>query len=173
MIEYIQGDLLTVDAELIAHQINSLAVKAHGLSAAIAKKFPWADRYSQREAMKDRNLAIPYWRDRPGSIVILRPPDDDGPVVACLVGQYDMGLPGRYKRLPDSEKDTKVQREIWFKECLGELTWYVGWANIKSVAFPDRIGCGLAGGNWTVYSKMIEDFAQNVPDTVVQIVQLK
>ena len=28
----------------------------------------------------------------------------------------------------------------------------------SSVAFPHRIGCGLAGGDWKVYSKMIRDF---------------
>lgn len=39
--------------------------------------------------------------------------------------------------------------------------------NDLTVAFPHGIGCGLAGGNWKVYSQMIEDWATLQPFRVL------
>lgn len=44
--------------------------------------------------------------------------------------------------------------------------------NIKSVAFPYMIGCGLAGGNWETYLGMITDFQKTYADVSVVIYKL-
>jgi hypothetical protein len=31
--------------------------------------------------------------------------------------------------------------------------------NLDSIAFPNGVGCGAAGGDWAIYLKMIEGFA--------------
>ena len=74
-VEVRPGDLTEwkgVDA--IVHQCNCLTVKAHGLSAQIARKYPWADVYRYRRRQGIRNLAIPADRKEPGTIQILRNP---------------------------------------------------------------------------------------------------
>ena len=34
--------------------------------------------------------------------------------------------------------------------------------NLKSIAFPFKIGCNLAGGNWNNYLNMLEAFSSKV-----------
>ena len=48
------------------------------------------------------------------------------------------------------------ERERWFAQCLEELGQCDSYQNL---AFPYQIGCGLAGGNWSRYLAMIQDFA--------------
>ena len=57
--------------------------------------------------------------------------------------------------MPDGYEDTQEEREQWFKECLETLGENKKYQNL---AFPYKIGCGLAGGNWDHYLPMIEDF---------------
>jgi hypothetical protein len=38
---------------------------------------------------------------------------------------------------------------------------------LESIAFPWRIGCGAAGGNWEKYMKMIEGFSEYVDGEVL------
>ena len=64
-----------VDA--IVHQCNCLAVKAHGLSAQIARKFPWVDVFRYRRRQGFRNLAVSEDRKEPGTIQIKRNPGLD------------------------------------------------------------------------------------------------
>ena len=45
---------------------------------------------------------------------------------------------------------------MWFPQCLENLGKKEKYQNL---AFPYKIGCGLAGGNWDHYLPMIEDFA--------------
>ena len=60
--------------DAIVHQCNCLAVKAHGLSAQIDRKYPWVDAYRYRRRQGFRNLAIPADRKEPGTIQIMRNP---------------------------------------------------------------------------------------------------
>jgi hypothetical protein len=87
------------------------------------------------------------------------------------------GKPGDYKRLPcpnSKEEDSKAQRAKWFQTALDKLAALTIQRQWKTIAFPENIGCGLAGGDWTVYRSMIVQFAQKVyPATVVFIVSLK
>ena len=41
--------------------------------------------------------------------------------------------------------------------------------NLPSIAFPEQIGCGLAGGDWGAYERMLEEFADANPDVRVYI----
>jgi hypothetical protein len=41
--------------------------------------------------------------------------------------------------------------------------------NIISIAFPYKIGCGLAGGKWEDYESMIYKFAKENPNIKVKI----
>ena len=171
-VEVRSGDLTEwkgVDA--IVHQCNCLTVKAHGLSAQIANKYPWADVYRYRRRAGIRNLAIPADRKEPGTIQILRNPGLDiiknskgekflvskRPDMIVLYAQWDFGK-GRpeYQRILNPHRDTPQQREQWFQQCLDELGQCGDF--YQNFAFPYKIGCGLAGGNWDHYFSMIHDF---------------
>ena len=171
----IVGDLLLSDTDFIVHQINSVVVKPHGLSAAIAAKWPWACRYAQRRQDGSRNLAIEEDHDAPGSVVLMQPPIGvKAPIVVGLVGQYEMGRPLAYNRgLPLSSQDTKINREEWFLQGLNKLAVIMRATKKYSAAFPKYIGSALAGGCWASYNRMIsEDFARLVPEAEIRIIEL-
>ena len=62
---------------------------------------------------------------------------------------------GGYQRVPNGYEDNQEDREKWFQQCLDKLGKLKHYQNF---AFPYKIGCGLAGGNWDHYLPMIEDF---------------
>uniref|UniRef100_A0A6C0JTN7 Macro domain-containing protein n=1 Tax=viral metagenome TaxID=1070528 RepID=A0A6C0JTN7_9ZZZZ len=158
-LQIIDGDLLKIKTDLIAHQCNCLTVRGHGLSAAIFEKYPKADIYSQRIPVGKRNLAVEPDRGTPGTIIV------KGRVVNML-GQW---RPGKGTELyarhyPESvPRENKIQREAWFASCLVHLEKYMLEHDKTSVAFPYFIGCALAGGNWTNYENMIRAFANRLP----------
>ena len=48
-------------------------------------------------------------------------------------------------------------RETWFEAALTELGQVDG---LCSVALPTHIGCGIAGGDWSVYHQKVQAFAR-------------
>ena len=147
-------------------------MKAHGLSAQIANKYPWADVYRYRRRQGIRNLAIPADQKEPGTIQILRNPRLDiiknsngesflvskRPDVIALYAQWDFGKGSTgFPRILTHHKDTPQQREQWFQQCLDGLGQCGNF--YQNFAFPYFIGCGQAGGNWDHYLAMIYDFA--------------
>ena len=138
-LQVVTGDLLEADAECIVHQTNCVTHgRAAGLAAAIFHKYPWSDIYATRQEYGE-----------PGSISVHAGSLDEHKVIN-LNGQFFPGQPRFYSGF-DSEK----ARLHYFHSALLEI----GDLNVKSVAFPYKIGCGLAGGDWTAYHKMIRDFA--------------
>jgi hypothetical protein len=78
--------------------------------------------------------------------------------VINLNGQKYPGGPSAY--------ETAEMREDFFRKG---LTTIASITNLKSVAFNYRIGCGIAGGNWAFYSKMIENFEKEVSAQNVRV----
>ncbi len=153
-----KGNLINATEQYIVQQCCITAVKPHGLSATIARRFPSACPYARRRPISaKRNFAVHKDQPQPGTIIVLgrRP-------VISLFGQVEMGRPGAYNRgvdIPDSSED----RIGYFKAGLAEIAKL----EPKSLAFPFRIGCGLAGGHWPTYQKVLEDFAAQMPTTRV------
>ena len=97
------------------------------------------------------------------------PPGSGKPLVINAFAQYEMGGPGKYKRVPfpPGVTDLAPQRERWFAQCLEAISQLP--SKPRSVAFPFLIGCGLAGGNWGRYRRMIEAWSRANPDVSVVI----
>ena len=150
----IEADLLNSTEKYIIQQCNCLTVYSHGLSKSLSDKWSWADLYSTRSKIGNRNLAIENDRDKPGSIRILTSPNNDKNVI-CMFAQWVPNKPGKYKSYPKYEIDNYNNREKWFKECLNEI---LKIDNLESIAIPYMIGCGLAGGNWENYYKLLKEF---------------
>ncbi len=133
-IKVVAGDILEAKEQFLAHQTNCTTSYARGLASQIFKKFPEADIYKKRKNIKDHS--------KPGTITVI------GRIIN-MNGQYSPGRP--------RGSDTAEKRELYFTQCLAEI---LKIKDIESIAFPFTIGCGLAGGNWDHYLKMIEDFAE-------------
>ena len=169
----------------IVHQCNCIAVKPHGLSEEIAKRFGnYANVYGMREKISN-NIAAIHARPRPGTIIFA----EGLPNVVALFGQYMYGsftkglfwsknFRGRYDKHIDEgiKKDTKEDRISYFKEALVKLKEFLLNYNsnndskkIDTIIFPYGIGCNLAGGDWRVYENEIQIFAKEMLETHFRI----
>ena len=63
-----------------------------------------------------------------------------------------------YPALPKYNNDTNEKRIGWFENCLHEISKIDDIQN-KTISMPFRIGCGVAGGDWTIYYNLICEFA--------------
>lgn len=151
ILETINGYLLDAKEEYIAQQCNCVTVKAHGLSAAIAKRFPYADLYSQRSRIGSRNCTADP--DIPGTIKIAADPECPKKII-CMFAQWTPGKPSAYSKFyPKTFDDSYKSRKIYFKKCLDEIDSL----GINRIAMPYLIGCGLAGGIWKDYETMLKN----------------
>lgn len=134
-----EGDLL--DQPNIVQQVNCQSRSARGLSAAVARRYPWANLYAQRVRPTE-----------PGTVV--RQDGGRGVRVYHLAAQWCPGRPGahaaRYSKL---HQDTAGNRARWFRQCLQSLAEDDA---TDAYDFPHGIGCGLAGGDWSAYERMIQ-----------------
>lgn len=129
---------------LIIHQCNCLSHgPAKGLAAAVFARFPDADVYSKR-AQGQRGP------DKPGTI------SQHGRIVN-LYGQWFPGV-------ANSRLDNAEQRLKWFKQGLVELASKLRSETTLCIAFPENIGCGLAGGSWPLYKAEIRQWAEQHPN---------
>jgi len=156
------GDLLAADEEFIVHQCNCVfAGSAQGVAEAIFAAFPIADVYKER-ATGSRPVDVPGTVSVHGRIVNLYGqllpgrPADDAP---------SGGWPGtaRYVGAAAAAEDTRAARFRWFEACIMALPRALPGEGGHSLAFPARIGCGLAGGRWPQYLMLLRRFAQVHP----------
>jgi uracil-DNA glycosylase len=168
---YYQYNVSLIDhpAQVIAQQCYCDASHkgAKGLALSIKEKYPYADFYSNREKSST-----------PGTIKVAGTKTTK--FIVALFAQLNPGLPkddgSPYSRsstnddshfVRPSTNDCAAQREKWFKMCLDRVSKI---KNLRSIAFPYNIGCGLAGGDWNKYEDMLEQFAFSNPQVSVYIV---
>lgn len=152
IVKTVNGSLLDSKEPYIAQQCNCCTVKPRGLSATISKQLPWADVYSKRNAIRGRKAIN---KSKPGTIQIDSDPANRSIYkVIHMFAQYAPGKPGRYQSYYPSEyDDDTTDREMWFSDCLKVIDEAT---DISTVAMPYLIGCGLAGGSWKTYEKMLQ-----------------
>jgi len=138
------GDIVNAIEPVIAHQCNCITTKGKGLSAQLFEQFPWSNVYAARiQAGRCK-------RDQPGTIAarIGRPGSK------CVVALFAQRYPG----LSKYGNDSKAMREDWFREALLQLSAYCREHGYASVAMPHNIGCGLAGGDWSRYEEILQEW---------------
>lgn len=152
MIEVIKGDLLESREKFIAHQCNAVSNQAGGIAYYIFKKFPYSNIYEGRSyPYKATGINFPGHCFIKGDGIKNR-------FVINMIAQYYPGTPKNDSSLLDGYN----ARQGYFNRCLNEIC---GIKDIKSIAFPFNIGCGMAGGNWTEYYRMIESFDKRINAT--------
>ena len=141
MIEYIKGDLFETDCDIIAHQVNCMGVMEHGVAFQVRDKFPDVYNNYRIYCRQNKNLL--------GTIFICPSLYENGKIIVNMFAQetYGKGLHTDYVSL--------------FK-CLGLLHDLAEEQKV-SVALPYKVGCGLAGGDWSIVQPMVEDvFSDNI-----------
>lgn len=155
-LQLLNGNLLEAKETFIAHQCNCISHRAAHLAKSVFDRFPYADIYDER---------TPNWIPPPsmqmGDIVVCGNGLDCRFVINMLAQMYP-GSP----RYPGSTRDGFLARQKAFQSCLDKITLLPELDSTASVAFPYRIGCGVAGGSWTVYRRMIRVFAEKVNASV-------
>ena len=159
----VDGDITKFnDAQVIVHQCNCVTTVAAHLAKTIFEAFPWADIYTERAEKTVDYKNLPKG-ERPGDIIVKGNGEDQRWVIAIL-GQVFPGRP----RFPDSKTDGTEARAKYFVDGIKRI---MKISNLESIAFPDHIGCGAAGGDWTLYRRCIEAMAEKLKDkTKVYIV---
>jgi O-acetyl-ADP-ribose deacetylase (regulator of RNase III) len=153
MIKIINGSLLDSDCQYVAHQCNCYSRRGAGLASAIFKASPWADVYSTRsDCGNDASLF--------GSITIHGDPKWNQRYVINIYGQLKPGKssPGR---------DSAASRLEAFGKAFDQIAEL---PELKSIGLPYGIGCGLAGGDWEKYERLLEDFAERVGERGVSVI---
>ena len=153
MLKIVNGSLLDSDCQYIAHQCNCYSRRGAGLASAIFKAFPWANVYSDRsERGNDAALF--------GSISIHGDPKQRQRYVINIYGQLK---PGK----PSPGRDSAASRLQAFRKALDQIAKV---PELESIGFPYWVGCGLAGGDWNEYEKLLEDFARRVGGRGVSVI---
>jgi len=146
MIVYKQGDLLASDEKRIAHGCNCSGGFGSGFAKQVAERYP-----SVRESYLVRHNSRGW---KLGEVQILGVGDGSGREIANCATQQRYGRPdeGPYVSYP-------AVRQVIRNLC---RSWPGGFAIPK-------IGAGLAGGNWDIISKIIEEES---PSTEIRVYTL-
>jgi O-acetyl-ADP-ribose deacetylase (regulator of RNase III) len=153
MLKIVDGSLLDSDCQYVAHQCNCYSRRGAGLASAIFKAFPWADVYSNRsERGNDAALF--------GSITVHGDPKRNPRYVINIYGQLK---PGK----PSEGRDSAASRLEAFGKALDQIA---GLPELKPIGFPYGICCGLAGGDWNKYERLLKDFAEQVGERGVSAI---
>ena len=168
----ILDDAVLSRADAITQQLNCVGCDGAGLAAAVAKKLPYGCSYKhRRRSAPNSPFAVKADYATMGDIDVRAPPaGSQGPTVINLFAQLNMGAPGAFSRpSPASHHDLAPARESAFKTCLSKIGALHGNTRPRCIAFPYNIGCGLGGGTWSHYAKMIQDFANDNTDMEVLV----
>ena len=145
MVRYKNGDLFGSKCNVICHQVNCQGVMGAGIAKTIRDRYPMVyQRFLARHQKQGSRL---------GDIDIIYQQDS-------ARGLYIVNLYAQDNYLPRDVCHTDYSA---FKECLEklktEICHYRDFCLPKmkfKIGFPDHIGCGLAGGLWSVVKGMIE-----------------
>lgn len=167
-----RADLLEVNADCIVQQCNCVTLNAQGLAASIASKYTYADLYGRRTG-RNAICATLATQDLPGTCILARPPHNViGPIVCHLLGQIAPGKSASSARkygIPPGTDNTQCRLQ-YFRSALTALADICQTEDWKLVAFPFRIGCGLAGGSWPDYLAMLQEFSDVVSAYGVSVI---
>jgi O-acetyl-ADP-ribose deacetylase (regulator of RNase III) len=156
--ESVYGSILEAKVDVIVHQCNCVTTKAKGLSAQIYSLYPYSDIYT-----KDIKRF-------PGKCIVSFAPYKDV-AIASLMGQIAPGKSGEWSTIYNIDPllDTASRRLEYFEQALTELEQICITNNLKSIAFPYKIGCGLAGGHWPDYLALISKFQKRVATNNIKV----
>ncbi|OPH62187.1 Appr-1-p processing protein [Paenibacillus ferrarius] len=140
-IKVIEGDLLSAEEDIIAHQVNCMGVMGSGIAKVIRNKYPEVyDQYLNEFKGKSKIELL-------GECQVIK--TSVGKYVANLFGQFNFGGDGKKYTDEEALKGALIS----LKEFAVE--------NGLSVALPFKIGSDRGGADWNVvYGIIGEVFAE-------------
>jgi O-acetyl-ADP-ribose deacetylase (regulator of RNase III) len=145
----VDGNVLDVTEGIIAHQTNCQGVMGSGVALAIRNKYPKV----YEEYTKHCDQFTPNQLLGTVQFVTVNPKL----YVANVFGQDSFGA-GRRQTSYDATVDA------W--KILFDHAEFLDW----SIYIPHLMGCALGGGNWYIYTSIIQSFQSKIPVTAVRLV---
>ena len=144
MIIHLQGNLLESDCDVIGHQCNCQMAYGAGIALQIKLKYPKAYQVFLSDDRKPE--------DKLGKYTIYDNLKDK--TIFNLYGQLDCGYGKVFT-------DYQALRHA----LAGMMQWVILSESIYEiklkVGLPYKIGCGLAGGDWEIVEKIIEEISNS------------
>lgn len=136
MIKIIDGDLLSSNADIIAHQVNCQSKMNSGVAKEIRKKYP--------EVFDEYRLFCSTFIDKESllgncQIIVTH----DGKCIANLFGQLGYGYDGKQHTDLDALEKSMVCLKSYFNKD-------------KTIAFPYGLGSVRGGARWEDVYRMID-----------------
>lgn len=145
-----EGNLLFDNYDVICHQVNCRGVMGSGIARQIRQVY--------HEAYGLYLRRCKYYASMGTTESLLGRIDFTRSKGRFVVNMYAQDRYGRDKRYTDYAA---------FKSCLDLLkTSLSHLPETATVAFPYKIGCGLAGGDWDTVFEMIKEFSENIKQNV-------
>ena len=137
MIKIVNGNILDSKENIICHQVNCMGVMGSGVAKVLRDKYPIIfDEYKEFCIKNEGNLL--------GEVNFVKV--EENKFVANIFGQYKYGADRKYTDYKALEKGIKWVHDI------SQLY------SLSSVAIPYKIGCGLAGGDWSIVINIIREY---------------
>ena len=143
----VKEDIFNCSENIIVHQTNCQGVMGHGIALQVKQKYPdvFKGYYHYCKTNKIEDIL--------GTALICE--CSDGKYIANIFGQvnYGKGLQTDYKALENGFKEV---RDFAFEKSL-------------SIAIPEKIGCGLAHGDWNIVLPIIQEIFKDMPYTIYSL----
>lgn len=133
-INEINGNLFDSKADVLCHQVNTYGVMGAGIAKEVKQRFPFVF-----EEYKELCSSVPGDEFLLGDVLIVQTDPRKKQFIANCFGQ--IGWNTDYETL----KKSLLKLRDWMDEN-----------RKKTVAFPYKMSCGLAGGNWETVRGLIE-----------------
>ena len=139
-VQYLKGDIFshTDKWDIMCHQTNCQGAFGRGIAATVASKYPRVkEAYVELVAMKDNK------KDLLGTAQLCA--IDNDKYIVNLFGQFNYGM---QPNVVYTDYDA-------FDKALEMVANYAIGLGLNRIAFPYKIGCGLANGDWSTIESYI------------------
>lgn len=132
VVKYVYGDILSIKKGVICHQCNCVMTE-YNKKGGLAKAI--FNTYPQTDTYK-KSI-----KRQVGTNDIINV--SKKLTIVNMYAQYNKGY------------DSKENRLEWFESCLNKIPY-------EDIYMPYKIGCGLGGGKWEEYLKILEKSDKNI-----------
>jgi len=147
MIHYVEGDLLSSDAQALVNTVNTVGVMGKGIALQFKERFP-TNLHSYLIACKRNELV-------PGKLLVVEETTMNGNKLLII-------------NFP-TKKDWKQKSSYqYIEDGLKDLVKIIKERQIQSIAIPP-LGCGNGGLDWNEVKKLMEHYLTPLTNTQIYI----
>lgn len=152
---YYNGNLFDSKADVLCHQVNLYGVMGGGIAAEVRERFPKINNIyeflcSEYDSTKEELL---------GTVLYCKTDNTEKQFIANCFSQNIDSIDGCLTNYEAMRK------------CFNGVKAWMKKNNKKTVAFPYKYGCGIAGGDWDIVESIISEVFED-RDLIVEIWKL-